>query len=146
MQLKYLKDFIHRRATVSDQAEVKELVEKFGIGDLESFWTEDFNEICANSHLLSEVILNSNGVLIAFVLASVDEWRVLAANPNFLKTELRLFLHSLIKDWAKTHSSGKLKSKSKMITGHWKTFLKQQGVQIEPLRMNGVGFDQIDFS
>jgi hypothetical protein len=130
MQFHHQKDFIFRRATGSDRGEVLELVEKSSGPEAKGELAQDFQELLQNEANLFEVALNSNGVLIASLVCAGGEWRVLAANPNFLKKELKAVLLSRVKEWAEANAGGKLALRPKLIIGDWKAFVKSQGAQI----------------
>ena len=131
MQLKFMKDFLFRRATSSDRSEILALIRNFGDSRVADVLEARFAETCADQSALFEVFLNSNGVIIALVYGNAGELVEIAANPNFLKPELRTALYSTVKEWSEKTSSGMLESRPKLISGDWKTFFKKQGASIE---------------
>ena len=132
MEFKYQRDFFIRPLRTSDLLEVSALIRK----ESERLATQVTDGALsavdsADALVCSRVILNSNGVLIGFFRIHHGVWDALAVNPNFLKQELREAVLKEIREWAMSHSGGKLQLQKNLIVSDWKSFLKQAQVRFE---------------
>jgi hypothetical protein len=143
MQLTYGRDFFIRQAKGSDFKEAVSLVGLHHDETLASTLNEQFMPFLADPLLYMRVILNSNGVLIGFLLAERARVLTLAINPNFLRKEVRDEVTKQLGDWARLHNSGKLAVPRALSANDWKAFWKDKGFKVEPAIS---GYEEIEFT
>ena len=133
MQFEPGQDFFLRNTTASDRAACGEMLAQYvDEGRANRFMTE-FPNLLLQKDSLFKVALNSNGVIIAMIYCLGQDWQELAANPNFLKKELKTALVNEVKNWALAHSFTWINIKPKLIVGDWKTWVKRMGLKMEKL-------------
>lgn len=143
MQLKYGRDFFIRQAKGSDFKEAVSLVKLHHDEALANTLNEHFMPFLADPLLYMRVILNSNGVLIGFLLAERARIVTLAINPNFLRKEVRDEVTGQLAEWAKQHNAGKLAVPRVLSSNDLKAFWKHSGLKVEPTIS---GYEEIEFT
>lgn len=123
-----------RDVSLTDQAPVLELVEKFQSLPARQKLEAEFKELIGSEGFF-KVVLNSNGIVIGVFQGTKDSFEILAVNPNFLKREVKETIFSEIAEWATQKQIPKIKLASKLIIGKWKTYVKQfSGYKMEESR------------